>query len=134
MPSVPRGPESSVNTPTLIESCACALPGTPNIASPMETNKHRRRILFLLSCAFRRSPARLQLASTGPLVDDELISHKADRGRVHLYEVLLVLAHHGRYRRHEHRADVLSRFEIELDHSVEQRLPSAGRAAHGAGG
>src|SRR5262245_12842270 len=134
MPSVPRGPESSVNTPTLIESCACALPGTPNIASPMETNKHRRRILFLLSCAFCRSSARLQLASTGPLVDDELISDKANRGRVHLYEVLLVLAHHGRYRRREHRVDVLSRFEIELDHSVERWLLAAEPARHGEGG
>src|SRR5215468_3122606 len=120
MPSVPRGPESSVNTPTLIEPCACALPGTPNIASPTETNKHRRRIFSSLVAHFAGRP--LAIRSTGPLVDDELVGDKADRGRVHLYEVLLVLAHHGRYRRREHRADVVSRFEIELNHSVERRL------------
>src|SRR5262249_28411867 len=95
MPSVPRGPESSVNTPTLIESCACALPGTPNIASPRATNKPRRRISPSLLRILPAVP--LRSASTGPFVDDELVGDKANRGRVHLYEVLLVLAHHGRY-------------------------------------
>src|SRR5262249_41976137 len=109
MPSVPRGPESSVNTPTLIESCACALPGTPNIASPIKPNTHRRRITSSLVAHF--AGRTLASASPGSLVDDEFVGDKADRGRVHLYEVLLVLAHHGRYRRREHRADVFSRFE-----------------------
>src|SRR5260221_8268603 len=122
MPSVPRGPESSVNTPTLIDSCACALPGAPNIASQTQTNKPRRRISpSSVAHPAGRPPA---IGSTGPLVDDELVGDKADRGRVHLYEVLLVLAHHGRDRRRKHRADVVSRFEIELDHSVERRLPA----------
>src|SRR5215510_15797683 len=132
MPSVPRGPESSVNTPTLIESCACALSGTPNIASPIETNKHRRRISP--SSVAHSAGRPLAIRSTGPLVDDELVGDKADRGRVHLYEVLLVLAHHGRYRRREHRVDVVSRFEIELDHSIERRRFAVETTRHGEGG
>src|SRR5262249_56275073 len=93
MPSVPSGPESSVNTPTLIESCASTLFGTPSIASPMETNTHRRRIFSSLVAHF--AVVRLRSASTGPLVDDELIGDKADRGRIHLYQVLLVTAPHA---------------------------------------
>src|SRR5262249_23769048 len=132
MPSVPRGPESSVNTPALIKSCAWALAGTPNIASPIKTNTHRRRITSSLVAHFAGRP--LAIRSTGPLVDDELVGDKADRGRVHLYEVLLVFAHHDRYRRREHRADVISRFEIELDHSVKRRRLAIEPSRHGEGG
>src|SRR5262245_1631850 len=132
MPSVPRGPESSVNTPTLIESCAWELAGTPNIASPMETNTHRRRIFSSLVAHPTDCP--LAIRSTGTLVDDELVGDKANRGRVHLYEVLFVLAHHGRYRRCEHRADVISRFAIELDHSVERRRLAVEPTRHDEGG
>src|SRR5262249_25305925 len=88
--------------------------------------------LFLLSAHFAGRP--LAIRSTGPLVDDELVGDKADRGRVHLYEVLLVLAHHGRYRRREHRVDVVSRFEIELDHSIERRRFAVEPTRHGEGG
>src|SRR4051794_900273 len=108
-----------------------------------------RGICWGLACAWRlrgpstvrqstrcktRKPARphpaMKMLSVRLLFDDELVGDEADCRRVHLHKVLLVLAHHGRYRGGKHCADILRRLEIELDHAVERRLLAGKRTRH----